>query len=58
MKIIDYIKDSFNELKVVSWPSKEETIRLSKIVIILSIIVGILISLIDYILNLGLSFII
>lgn len=58
MKIVEYFKESTNELRLVTWPSKKEVIRLTKIVIISSIVVSLFISVIDYILNLGLSYII
>lgn len=58
MKILDYFKESFTELKSVQWPTKEEVKKLTVYVIISSIIIGILIAGIDYLLNLGLSYII
>lgn len=58
MKFVEYVKDSINELKLVAWPSKKEAIRLTKIVVIASVVVAIFISVIDHILNLGLSYII
>jgi preprotein translocase SecE subunit len=58
MKIVSFIKDSYIELKSVQWLSKEEVKKLTQHVIIISILVGIIVMGIDYILNIGLSYII
>lgn len=58
MKLISFFKESFEELKSVQWLNKEEAKKLTQYVIIISILVGILVTGIDYILNLGLSYII
>lgn len=58
MKIVSFIKDSYIELKSVQWLSKEEVKKLTQYVIIISILVGIIVMGIDYILNIGLSYII
>lgn len=42
--------DIIDELKKVSWPTKKETIRLTSIVIIVSLIIGIYIGIIDVLL--------
>jgi preprotein translocase, SecE subunit, bacterial len=39
-----------DEIKKVSWPTKKETIRLTAIVIIISLIIGIYIGIIDVLL--------
>jgi len=39
-----------DELKKVSWPTKKETIRLTSVVIIISLIIGIYIGIIDILL--------
>jgi preprotein translocase subunit SecE len=39
-----------DELKKVSWPTKKETIRLTAVVIIISLIIGIYIGIIDVLL--------
>jgi len=58
MKILDFLKEAWNELLTVRWPSKDEVKQLTIYVVVSSIILGILISGIDYLLNLGLSYII
>lgn len=58
MKILDFLRDAWKELNTVQWPTKEEVKKLTIYVVVSSIILGILISGIDYLLNLGLSYII
>jgi preprotein translocase subunit SecE len=58
MKLMNFFNDAVSELKTVRWPSREEAIKLTTYVVIVSIIVGILIFGIDYVLNIGLSYII
>lgn len=49
--------DVVDELKKVSWPSRSETIRLTVIVIAVSLIIGLYIGIIDILLAKGLEFI-
>ena len=42
-----FIGDAFNELKRVTWPTKEETFRLSIMVVAVSVTVGIFLFLVD-----------
>jgi len=58
MKLINFFTEAVNELKTVQWPSREEATKLTSYVVIISIIVGLLIFSIDYLLNIGLSYII
>lgn len=58
MKILDFLRDAWIELQTVQWPGKEEVKKLTLYVVISSVVLGILISGIDYLLNLGLSYII
>lgn len=50
-KLIDYIYSSKNELSKVTWPSKEETIRYSTLVIIISLGAIAFFGVLDYGLN-------
>lgn len=43
------------ELKKVSWPSRQETIRLTAVVIIISLIIGVYVGIIDVLLTKGLE---
>lgn len=45
-----FTKDIIEELKKVTWPTKKETIRLTAVVIIISLIIGIYIGIIDVLL--------
>jgi preprotein translocase subunit SecE len=58
MKILDFLKESLVELKTVQWPTKDEIKKLTIYVVVSSILIGILVSGIDFLLNLGLSYII
>lgn len=46
-----YIKQVITELKKVSWPSKEQTINQTMLVIIVSIVAAIYIGGVDYLLQ-------
>ena len=48
--------DLFSELKKVSWPTREETIRLTLVVVLISLIIGFYIGIIDFLLAYGLEF--
>jgi len=50
-KLIQYFIDSKAELKKVTWPTKQETIRASILVIVISILTAIFLGLTDIILN-------
>lgn len=45
-----FTTDILSELKKVSWPSKKETLRLTIIVIFVSLIIGVYIGIIDILL--------
>ncbi len=45
-----FTTDILAELKKVSWPSKQETLRLTTIVIFVSLIIGLYIGIIDILL--------
>ncbi len=48
-KVINYLKDSVDEIKRVQWPTKQQTIRLTEYVIGVSIGIGLFVALFDYI---------
>jgi len=54
-KLIQYFIDSKAELKKVTWPTKQETIRASTLVIIISILTAVFLGFTDIILNQGLE---
>jgi len=49
--------DIVDELKKVSWPSRKDTIRLTLIVIGVSLIIGLYVGIIDVLLAKGLEFV-
>jgi preprotein translocase subunit SecE len=53
----NFATDVIDELKKVSWPTRSETIRLTAIVIIVSLIIGLYVGIIDILLAKGLEFI-
>jgi len=51
----NFVSDIIDELKKVSWPTRAETIRLTTIVIIVSLIIGLYVGIIDILLAKGLE---
>lgn len=50
-----FVTDIVEELKKVSWPTKKETMRLTMVVIAISLIIGFYIGIIDVLLAKGLE---
>lgn len=50
-----FVTDIVEELKKVSWPTKKETVRLTLVVIAISLIIGFYIGIIDVLLAKGLE---
>ncbi len=48
MNPVKYLRETLAELKLVSWPSRQTTVRLTVIVIVISILVGAYIGALDY----------
>lgn len=53
--IFSFFKESRDELKKVTWPSRQTTIRYTFIVIVASLVVGLVTGAFDYILTLVLE---
>jgi preprotein translocase subunit SecE len=51
----NFATDIIDEMKKVSWPTRSETIRLTTIVIIVSLIIGLYVGIIDVLLAKGLE---
>ncbi len=49
---VAFVKEAREELKKVSWPSRETAVRYTLIVIIGSLVVGMIVGAMDYILSL------
>ena len=45
--IIRYIRETRTELQKVNWPTREETIRLTQIVLIVTVVMGLFLWLVD-----------
>lgn len=54
-KIIQYFKDSYAEMKKVTWPTKKQTINYSTLVIVMSVGMAVFFSALDFVFNLGLT---
>lgn len=52
-KIVNFLRDARHELKKVVWPSKQELIKSTLIVIGVSVAVSIMLGILDYIFTLG-----
>jgi len=50
-----FTKEVLDELKKVSWPSKKTTTRLTMVVVLISLIIGIYVGIIDVLLAKGLD---
>lgn len=50
-----FARDIIEELKKVTWPTKNETIRLTTVVIAISLIIGLYVGIIDILLAKGLE---
>jgi preprotein translocase subunit SecE len=53
----NFATDVIDELKKVTWPTRPETIRLTTIVIVVSLIIGLYVGIIDILLAKGLEII-
>ena len=52
-KVIQFIKESYAELRKVIWPSRDDAISSVKVVIISTLIIGAVLGLVDMLLLLG-----
>lgn len=55
--ITTYINESLAELRAVRWPTRQQAVRLSAVVIVFTIACGILLGVLDYVLSEGLMYI-
>lgn len=56
LNFINFFKGVIEELKKVIWPSREQTIRYTVLVIVIAVAVGIFLGALDYILTLFTAF--
>ena len=54
-RFINYLKDTYAELKHVSWPTNKQSLVYTVLVIVISIIVALFIALFDFLFSKGLD---
>jgi preprotein translocase subunit SecE len=52
-KIVQFIKESYAELKKVVWPGRDDVISSVKVVLVSTVIIAAILGLIDFLLLLG-----
>ena len=52
-KIVQFVKESYAELRKVIWPGREDVISSVKVVIISTVIIAAVLGLVDFLLLLG-----
>jgi preprotein translocase subunit SecE len=55
-KIVQFFKDSYGELKKVVWPSRENVIASTKVVVVSTLMVAVFLGLVDFLLVRGIDF--
>ena len=53
--LLDYLSASRAELAKVAWPNRRQTVRLTVVVIVFSVVMALIIGLMDYLFSLGLQ---
>jgi preprotein translocase subunit SecE len=54
-KIVNFVKESYGELRKVVWPSREDVISSVKVVIVSTVIIAAVLGLVDVLLLLGIQ---
>jgi len=49
MKITEYIKQTRSEMSHVTWPSKQQTIRFTSLVIVVSVVTALILGIADFV---------
>ncbi len=47
-KIKQFLREAYSEMKKVSWPTREQTIQYTTLVIVISILIAIFLGILDY----------
>lgn len=55
-KAVNFLKEVYGELEKVAWPTREQTIRYTVLVILVAVAVGLFLGGLDYILTLLTTF--
>jgi preprotein translocase subunit SecE len=56
-KIIRFFKESFGELKKVTWPSREEVTSSTKVVLVSTVLIALALGLVDFLIFRGIDLI-
>ena len=56
-KIVQFFKDSYAELRKVVWPSREDVVASTKVVIVSTVVMALVLGLLDFLLVAGIDFI-
>ncbi len=56
-KIIQFFKDSYAELRKVVWPSREDVVASTKVVVVSTVIMALALGFVDFVLVAGIDFI-
>jgi preprotein translocase subunit SecE len=56
-KIIRFFKESFGELKKVTWPSQEEVTSSTKVVLVSTVLIAVALGLVDFLIFRGIDLI-
>jgi len=54
--IVQYVRDARQELYKVSWPTKQETVNATVMVIAVSVAIAVFLGALDYVFNKGLEY--
>jgi preprotein translocase subunit SecE len=54
-KVVQFFKDSYGELKKVVWPSRENVVASTKVVVVSTLMVAVFLGLVDYLLVRGID---
>jgi preprotein translocase subunit SecE len=54
-KMIQFFKDSYAELRKVVWPTKEDVIASTKVVIVSTVVMALVLGFIDYVIVAGID---
>ncbi|MDP3177030.1 MAG: preprotein translocase subunit SecE [Spirochaetaceae bacterium] len=54
-KIVQFFKDSYAELRKVVWPTKEDVIASTKVVVVSTLVMAVVLGLIDFLLVAGID---
>ena len=55
MKLVEYLKETQGEMKHMNWPTKDQAIKYTLLVIGLSIVTALVLALADYVFSLGIE---